>query len=249
MRLYYRKYTAYPTSLSQLEDTNKIRYIRKLYKDPMSKDGKWKLVHLTDLKLGAGSGLAATATSKPSSSADAFQPNAGDLSSAAIAAAAAADKAASAASQANSNGTGTPSGTQGGDAANGAGTTAGANPSAGTGNNNPASSSDVLGGGPILGVVSKSKVEGIHIFATKTKYNEWFFVYDPTQDKGQQLTGPYNPALALGMSTGNPAATGTGTQNPTAPGAGTTPGIGTTPGGPGSAPITPAPTTPNSTTP
>ena len=29
----------YPTSIEQLENTNKIRYLRKRYKDPMSPDG------------------------------------------------------------------------------------------------------------------------------------------------------------------------------------------------------------------
>jgi hypothetical protein len=33
---------AYPTSLDQLV---KGKFLRKLYKDPMTKDGKWKLVH------------------------------------------------------------------------------------------------------------------------------------------------------------------------------------------------------------
>ena len=35
------------------------------------------------------------------------------------------------------------------------------------------------------GVVSKAKTEGIHSFGDKSKYNEWFFIYDPTQDTGQ----------------------------------------------------------------
>jgi hypothetical protein len=34
--------SAYPTSLDQLV---KGRFLRKLYKDPMSRDGKWRLVH------------------------------------------------------------------------------------------------------------------------------------------------------------------------------------------------------------
>ena len=59
----------------------------------------------------------------------------------------------------------------------------------------------MLGGGPMLGVVSKSKVEGIHSFGEKTKYSEWFFIYDPTQDVGKALlTGPYNPNMVMGAA-------------------------------------------------
>ena len=76
----------------------------------------------------------------------------------------------------------------------------------------------------MLGVISKSKVDGIHSFNDKSHYNEWYFIYDPSQDKGQQLTGPYNPNLALGLTTttgtpaGQPGAT-TGAPAAAAPGA------------------------------
>ena len=49
VRRYYKKNGSYPVSIEQLEDTNKIRYLRKRYKDPMTPDGTWQIVHLTDL--------------------------------------------------------------------------------------------------------------------------------------------------------------------------------------------------------
>ena len=46
----------------------------------------------------------------------------------------------------------------------------------------------LLGGGPMLGVISKSKAEGIHSFNDKSKYNEWYFIYDPSQDNGRECS-------------------------------------------------------------
>ena len=112
-----------------------------------------------------------------------------------------------------------------------------------TGTTGPAGSSSngsnpVLGGGPVLGVVSKQKTEGIHSFGDKTKYNEWLFIYDPSQDKGQMLVGPYNPNMFLGA---NSTGLGNSTQNPPGTGTGTTPGMRP---GPGTANPTRSPTPP-----
>ena len=49
IKKYYKKFGAYPTSIEQLENTNNIRFLRKRYKDPLSKDGKWTLLHYNDV--------------------------------------------------------------------------------------------------------------------------------------------------------------------------------------------------------
>jgi len=49
IKKYYKKFGAYPTSIEQLENTNNIRFLRKRYKDPLTKDGKWVLLHYTDV--------------------------------------------------------------------------------------------------------------------------------------------------------------------------------------------------------
>ena len=61
IKRYYKKNGTYPNSIEQLEKANNIRYLRKRYKDPMSPDGAWKLVHLTDITLKAGGGIAPSA--------------------------------------------------------------------------------------------------------------------------------------------------------------------------------------------
>jgi len=103
----------------------------------------------------------------------------------------------------------------------------------------------VLGGGPVLGVVSKMKAEGIHSFGDKTKYNEWFFIYDPAQDKGQLLVGPYNPKMFLGASAG------TGLTNKSATpttGTGAAPASGFSLSNQPSTPTSTAPATPSTPT-
>jgi hypothetical protein len=218
VRIFYRKNGRYPNSLEELENTNKVRYLRKRYKDPMTKDGVWKLAHLTDITLKGASGLGTAAAAQGNAANNPLQANAGDLSSSATAAA---DADAAAASQ-NQNTTGnsgdsttstTGTGTSGNQAL-GAGA---AGATGGPGTNN-AANGQVLGGGGVLGVVSKSKLEGIHSFGEKTKYNEWFFIYDPGQDKGQLPVGPYNPNMYLPGGANGPNPSGTAT--PTGPGTG-----------------------------
>jgi type II secretory pathway pseudopilin PulG len=58
-------------------------------------------------------------------------------------------------------------------------------------------------GGPIVGVASTSKKPTIREFNHKKKYNDWFFVYDPSQDLGMLITTPYQPQLQVGQSTPN----------------------------------------------
>jgi type II secretory pathway pseudopilin PulG len=236
IKRYYKKNGTYPISIEQLEKANNIRYLRKRYKDPMSPDGAWKLVHLTDITLKAGGGLAPAAGAGAQTAFGAVGASAiGGASSSAFGSASS-----SAIGQANSA-SGTPDTGAATGATTAGTTTAGTTDAAtnsgattltttsttagGTGtSNNAATGGQVLGGGPFLGVVSKMKAEGIHSFGDKTKYNEWFFIYDPTQDRGQLLVGPYNPNMFLGASSGtglNPTNSGsptTGTGTATAPG-------------------------------
>jgi len=57
VKLYYRKFRSYPASLDALENTNRMRFLRHRYKDPMTGEDKWRLLHagpggqLTDSKV------------------------------------------------------------------------------------------------------------------------------------------------------------------------------------------------------
>src|SRR5689334_824220 len=57
VRHYYKKFGRYPTRIEDLENTNNIRFLRKRYKDPLSRDpetGKekdFKFLHFTDVQV------------------------------------------------------------------------------------------------------------------------------------------------------------------------------------------------------
>src|SRR5215831_16192139 len=45
IKKFYHKNGTYPISLDQLENTNNVRFLRKRYKDPMTAEGEWRLIH------------------------------------------------------------------------------------------------------------------------------------------------------------------------------------------------------------
>lgn len=51
IQLYYRKFGSYPTSMAQLRETNKIRFLRQDYIDPMTGKKDWKLLHLGQVQM------------------------------------------------------------------------------------------------------------------------------------------------------------------------------------------------------
>ena len=46
IRKFYKKTGRYPNSVKDLLDTNHLRFLRQEYKDPMTADGKWRLLHV-----------------------------------------------------------------------------------------------------------------------------------------------------------------------------------------------------------
>ena len=46
VQLYFRKYKKYPESLDDLEESDGIRFLRRRYKDPLTGEDQWRLVHM-----------------------------------------------------------------------------------------------------------------------------------------------------------------------------------------------------------
>lgn len=46
IRLYYRKFKAYPPSLEALEKSNNVRFLRKQYDDPLTGKPDWRIIHV-----------------------------------------------------------------------------------------------------------------------------------------------------------------------------------------------------------
>jgi type II secretory pathway pseudopilin PulG len=164
IKRFYKRMGRYPISLKELEDTNHMRFIRKPYKDPMTKGGEWRLIHYGEAKffpkgfgyngisgLGGGTGGAILpggmsnilSGSGQSSFQSTQQVTQGD--------------------QSNQPNTG--------------GMTPADQISKPLGSGGP-----TLGNVPIIGVASTDKDASIHEVNERKRYDEWEFFYDPRFD-------------------------------------------------------------------
>jgi type II secretory pathway pseudopilin PulG len=195
---YYRKFGRYPTRLEDLENTNNIRFLRKRYKDPMSRDpqtGKdrdFKILHPQDVLLNSGSGPG-QATGQIGL---AGQVGLGGLTAGA-----------GGPGVQTLGGLQTPqSGLQNGN--NSGGSSDNSNPSntanaqgsnTGSSGGGPGLSGQVFGGGPIIGVASTSKEKTIREFNSKSHYNDWYFAFDASQVAVGLVVGPWRPNTGFVM--------------------------------------------------
>ena len=177
---YYRRLGRYPSRIEDLENTNNVRFLRKRYKDPLSRDratGKekdFKLLHQQDIILNNGPLLGPTPPGGPQAAQSGKPPAAANEGS----------------ESPGSDDTGKPADAEG-------------NPPQSPGSNSgPGFSGPTFGGGPILGVASTSKAETIRVFFNKSHYNDWLFIYVPGSERGGLLTGPVNPNLPSGNLNG-----------------------------------------------
>lgn len=190
IKKYYKKFNSYPNSIEALENTNNIRFLRRRYKDPMMPGGNWKLLHLTDVQQGVSNpnfGVSQAGNFNPSASAGGALSQQGPQPGMAGATQVAVQ-------------------TTGGSATGSlAGTSSNSNSSSSDDTNSSSPTGQpgqTIGGGGIVGVESLSKAKSIRVFGNKSNYNKWMFIYDPTQDRGTLLKGPYNPQAFQG-GTGN----------------------------------------------
>jgi type II secretory pathway pseudopilin PulG len=180
IRLYYRRFGNYPTDLSQLENTNNIRFLRKRYVDPITGQ-PFRIIHQGEAKsmlLGLfGQPLipGASPVGTPIGSPIAGTQNGTTTGNSPLA------------SNADPLTT-TPSGD---------GTTTGNPPgqpgsstSTGFGSTTSTGSTTVIG--RIVGVSSTSPKVSIRVYKKQTHYNQWEFVYNPATDG---IMGGFQPGL------------------------------------------------------
>ena len=219
IRAYYKKFGRYPTKIEDLESSNNLRFLRKRYKDPMT--GKdFKLLHYGEVQmtlggLGGGTIPGASPIGSPTTPNGSAGPGGlGQTSSFG-----GNTFGGNGTSGINSN---SPTQANGTNPTSGTDATSSSTPvsnAPGTSTSDTGSSStQVLGGGPIVGVVSNAKCpprpvdecEGYREFNHKKKYSEWQFFYDPGVDRGGLIMTPNQPPL-LGMGQGIQGATTPGT--------------------------------------
>jgi type II secretory pathway pseudopilin PulG len=190
IKRYFKKFGRYPTRLEDLESTNQIRFLRKRYKDPITRKD-FKLLHPGDVQLTAGSQIAgATPVNQLTGQGFAAGPSA-----------------ISASQQPQQPQNGTPPAD--------ADATSDQSGDSGDKKSDDKLAGQVFGGGPILGVASTSKDKTIREFNKKNHYNDWQFIYDPSTDRGGLLNTPAQPALQGAGTNGQnaPGVAGSANQN------------------------------------
>jgi type II secretory pathway pseudopilin PulG len=217
----------YPASIEQLENTNHIRFLRKKYKDPMTGETDWKMVHAGEAQIKIPTpnpGL--PGSGNPGLSGSSTNPGLSDST--------------------NTGSSGTTTGTtslagttqtvSGGSGLGQTLTQPGTNGSLGSLTTSNTGNGQTFGGGQIIGVASVSKKQAIKEFNDKDHYDEWYFVYDLRLEQSGGTGVAVAAPMVPGSGGGNP---GGGGGNPTgqqAPAAGNTndqvPATGTAPGQP-----------------
>jgi len=163
IRSYAKRTGRYPVRAEDLLGGPDQRFIRKLYKDPMT--GKdFKFLHLDDVQ--------PTAANLNSSDAQADANDAASASPETTPTVTSFDDSADAAGQSSPRTNALARG----------GTTLDASSNAATTGSQP--------GRLIFGVVSNSKARSIREFNHKDHYNDWLFFYDPSSDRGYEIKGP-----------------------------------------------------------
>jgi type II secretory pathway pseudopilin PulG len=160
---YHQKYGTYPPDLETLQ---KLKFIRKLYLDPMTKTGKWKVLHPDALvQTGAAGTINMPGGNTPGGITDDKDKKGGKKNKLGL----------------NNNDDDDDDDDEDvGDNSS--------NPNDPFGLKDDDKDSDeekeVESVGPIVGVVSRSKKESLRIYNGQDKYNKWKFVYMLQQQKG-----------------------------------------------------------------
>jgi type II secretory pathway pseudopilin PulG len=200
VKMYYKKFHAYPPNLDALVKTNEIRFLRKRYKDPMTGKDDWHLIHFGENKTpsygffgqplggvggspvagvgpgGVGQSLGANSGAASNFGSSSFgSPGAGSGIGGTSGLSSGTDPNAP-----NSTGAAQASGIGAG-AGSVAGTDANGNPT--NGGSSLGDNGQTFGGAGIIGVESTSSKLGILIWKKKTHFNEWEFWYDPNADQ------------------------------------------------------------------
>jgi type II secretory pathway pseudopilin PulG len=232
IKMYYKKFGAYPPNLDALVKTNEIRFLRKRYKDPMTGKDDWHMIHFGENKTPSygffgqpigGTGGSTLAGVGPGG---VGQNLGGSIFGSSGVGGSSVGGSSIGGFGAGSNPGSTPGSNPGantdpnagnGTNSNGTNGTPGAstdpnsqNGSTGSGSSFMSGSSNgsgqTFGGGGIIGVESISPKATILEYKKKKHFNEWEFWYDPNADR----------MMISGSSVGQPmsGAGNTSTQSP-----------------------------------
>lgn len=224
IKLYYKKFGAYPPNMEALEKSNEIRFLRKRYVDPATGKAEWHLIHFGENKtptafgffgqpMGGVGGSTLAGIGPGGVGSGVGQNTGGSIFG-------------NSANGASNVGLSDPNAGNAGNAGNTPNGNAGA-PTDPNGSNTPGASTNpggsifgsgtgtgnnqTFGGGGIIGVESTSPKATILEYKKKKHFNEWEFVYDPQADR--MMIGGNAGAIGSPMS-------GAGNSGIQSPGAG-----------------------------
>jgi len=191
IRLYYRRFHTFPASMEQLEDTNNMRFLRRRYKDPMTGDSEWRILHvgpagqLSDSKLDRTTSIIDSTGQIASTASD---PNSPDASAQEIPKSSPDSPGGvprrPPAMPANPDNAATPA-----DAAANASVV----PTAHSDSSDPASGDsgqNDITVGAFAGVASRAHGETIKLVENQNDYSLWEFYYDPRKDPFAMMYRP-----------------------------------------------------------
>lgn len=266
IKLYYKKFGAYPTSIDQLVNTNDIRFLRKRYTDPLTGKDDWKpviygqahvrpvgffgqplsalgAVGVASAVMGGTSGMYAI-TSTGTTDANGV-PVAADSNGSTSADGTAASPSSAASSpmggattSTSPMGSSSPMGSMFGSSSPTSTSPTGTASSSPFGSSASGTSATSFGGGgPIVGVTLPVDKPSLVIYKKQKRYNQWEFNYDPIEDQMQAAASLFGGGAAAASSTSATTVNTMGTS-------GTTPGSSTT-----SSPMSPTSSSPGSSSP
>jgi hypothetical protein len=184
IRRFYKKTNSYPMSIDQLLNTNHVRYLRKKYKDPMTGED-FRLLHQNDVEItgSVASTNSLQGNTTQSGNATSLFGNTATATSTNIFSNQNTQSASNSTSNSSSDSSANSSAKDG---------STDSSQSSSTSDSQKDSKGNTFGGGPIIGVASKSPKKGFHIFNKKETIKDWAFIYVSTMDTGALITGPYN---------------------------------------------------------
>ena len=155
--LYFRQFGRYPATVDELLKTDNMRFLRRAYKDPMTRNGEWRFIH-ADASGRVVDSTTSPAPPGPDSSGGGFAP---PLSSAQS------TRTRTSAQTRESSTAGSPGAF---------GLSPSGRQSRGRGN--------ASGAQFIVGVASRSKQKSIRVWNEKSRYDEWEFFYQQGASTG-----------------------------------------------------------------
>jgi type II secretory pathway pseudopilin PulG len=165
---YHQKYGTYPPDLDTLL---KLKFIRKLYLDPMTKSGKWKVLHPDALvQTGAAGTINMPGGNTPGGITDDKDKKGGKKNKLGLNNKDDDDDDDDEDMEDNSSNPNDPFGLKDED-------------------KDSDEEKEVESVGPVVGIVSRSKKESLRIYNGQDKYNKWKFVFMLQQQRGQPVPG------------------------------------------------------------